>query len=114
MQINDFTQEFLNNLLKDVKNQYSYYAGGTLCIDFQKYTIMFNLNETCSVSNIETGESQKRLMSIENCILVFRIYQSIKGDTEYFMENFRKSFVSKLVEFDLLIKLLFPNAKNRQ
>ena len=85
----------LTEMLNNIKNLNSYYAGGTLCIDVKKgiqtQVLCVNLNGT--ISDFETGES--RNMTDWNTDLAFEIYKDVKGETEYYRESLAQNFAKK-------------------
>ena len=83
-------QLILNQI--DTKSSSYYYVGGSLCLDFGNGnggTVMINLDETFS----STESEGKKLLNFANTIMAFVLYRKVKGDTDYFKKNLKKSFV---------------------
>ncbi len=76
--------EYYEYLIENVREYQSYYAGGTLCIDHNDNTYLFNLNET--VHNTKSEKTD--LLSIKAVKSLFNLYLEVKGQTEYYKEKF--------------------------
>ncbi len=85
---------FIESLLENVRNLNSYYVGGTLCIDHNGRTYLFNLNETVN----DTSSGITYLLSIKSIKLLFNLYLEVKGETEYYKEKINNSCMKYLVD----------------
>jgi hypothetical protein len=79
---------YLKSILKNIKEERSYYAGGSLCVDNTKYgCVIFNLSGKCFNTSgdfdVELPEDLQRML--------FDIYAMVKGETDYFLENFAQA-----------------------
>lgn len=85
-----------------------YYAGGTLCIDFNTRDlsgenidsmIMMNISsETCTW--VHNGTEKKQLMSLQLLWFAFMMYGTVKGfDRKYYRECYLKSCIRHLYNF---------------
>ncbi len=88
------TQEEVKEILSNIKDYPSYYAGGTLCVDLPKQekldVLIFNLDETY---NFFSGEGYTALLNTENTRLLFGIYKEHKGENKYYKQCLSKSHI---------------------
>ncbi len=73
-----------------------YYAGGTLCIDTNKESlIMFNISdETFTIQKLScSSDFERHLMPTKLLWFAFFIYLHTKGKTEYYMECYNNSCI---------------------
>lgn len=91
------SQYEINQILSNIDNYNSYYAGGSLCVDVKENdksdVLIFNLDETCFFLS---GEGEKILLNTPNTKLLFDIYKKYKGDNKYYKESFSKSHIRHL------------------
>lgn len=71
------------DVLKNVENLKSYYAGGGLFIDLEEGIFGFHLNG----SLVEFATGLARPLSPEEHAEVFKIYREHKGETSYYKKN---------------------------
>lgn len=84
----------LKKALKDIENQTAYYAGGTLCIDFEDMACVgLNLNGRGFTYHPNATANLRRniLLPKDMVQLVRDIYLKHKGRTEHYEQNERTS-----------------------
>lgn len=89
------TQEKINSVLKNIRNEKSYYVGGSLCVDNvlpNKDVLVMNLDETY----FGFVGGKKNLLNIDNIKLLFGIYKEVKGENGYYKEQLQKSCIKHI------------------
>jgi len=92
----EITQSKIAEILDNIKNEKSYYAGGTLCVDKilpNDDVLMMNLSEEF----FAFAEGSRGLLNTENTKKLYAIYKEHKGETRYYKEEFAKSHIRHLM-----------------
>lgn len=83
------SQERISQLLEDIENQRSYYAGGSLCVDGVldgQDVLVMNLDGRA----MSFSGSFNMPLNERNLGLLTGIYLKYKGETEYYKEQIKK------------------------
>jgi len=92
----EITQDKVGEVLDNIKNERSYYAGGTLCVDKvlpDGDVLMMSLTEV--YFNFSGGG--RRLLNIENTKKLYAIYKEHKGETDFYKEQLENSSIKYLI-----------------
>ena len=90
------SQERIGEILDNIKNEKSYYSGGSLCVDDilpDGDVLILNLSEEF----LGFTSGIKGLLNIENTKKLFAIYKDHKGETSYYKENLEESHIKNLI-----------------
>jgi len=83
------SQYDVSNILNNIREHKSYYAGGTLCVDnvIPNDVLMFNLDGEYFLFS----GGRRDTLNFDNRNKLFAIYKEVKGETNYYktqLDNF--------------------------